>query len=394
MSRFLACLALLLAGAAAAPAQQRWTALPEPNGTAVALAVVVSTAPREGDSSGSALIPLAARTLVESARDALAFLGARATTECAPAFVRFTLMAAPAHWQVAAEIFLEAIFQAPIADETMERARGALLRAAQIEAGSPVAGARQALAEALFGSPAAGPTACVAPEAWRAATAAEVSALIHSRFLPSRATAALVGPIDRARADPVLRHALGDAAGPIVLPHPDLLAAPADLLREDESVTTWAELAFPVIGAPDTDALGLLAFRLAEVLEPAPTRPDLFDAGIQVQRFGASAALMAELVLAPGGAEAGVGRLRRTVEELAAAPLPGPAFDALLRRYRGARLLELATPEARAADAALELFFRGRYRAPAQRLGRLTADRLRRAAASLEEPIVAILGPR
>jgi hypothetical protein len=86
--------------------------------------------------------------------------------------------------------------------------------------------------------------------------------------------------------------------------------------------------------------------------------------------------------------------MRVAVDAIADGALDDDEVDALLLRYRGHRLDALATPEARAADAALQLFFDHAYRPPEERLDALDPAALRRAAASLGPPAVAMLGPR
>ena len=132
---------------------------------------------------------------------------------------------------------------------------------------------------------------------------------------------------------------------------------------------------------------------MLQVLRPSPERPEVVDAAVDVERFGGGGALVAFVAAEPRRARLWVQRVRALVDSAAAEPLDAPKFELTLRRYRGARLLELETPEARALDAADRLYFDHGFQPPDARIAALTAERLRSAASALGPPAIAILGP-
>lgn len=143
----------------------------------------------------------------------------------------------------------------------------------------------------------------------------------------------------------------------------------------------------------DGEALQLLTFYLRDLAAPSPARPEVYDVAARLARHGAGGILELHIVTTPDRALDWANRMRDAVDRLAAATLSDVAFETLLRRYSGERLLALATPEARARDAARQLIFEHGYRPPATRIDALTPERLRRAAASLGPPASALLGP-
>jgi len=158
------------------------------------------------------------------------------------------------------------------------------------------------------------------------------------------------------------------------------------------TVSAWVLIAFPVENEADREALGLLAHVVARSFAPAPARRDIFDAAARYVHHGGGAVIV-QLVTATDAAERRADDVVSLVRRLAAEPLEEAVFRNHLRAYRGERLLALETPEARAADAALQLFHTGRFTAPARALETLGPARLRRAAAALGRPARAFLGP-
>ncbi len=213
------------------------------------------------------------------------------------------------------------------------------------------------------------------------------------RFTPARATAALTGAFTREAGTAVLARFMGEDRLPVLLPLPEPPPLPGTREIESPTITTWLALAFPLPRDPDDEATHFLAARLLQQLRPSPERPEVVDAAVEIERFGGGGALVAFVAAEPRRGRAWIQRVRALVEGAAAEPLDGPAFTLALRRYRGARLLALATPEARATDAADRLYFDPAYAPPEARIAGRPAARLRSAAATLGPPAIAILGP-
>lgn len=382
------------ARAAAQVVDRRVAVLPEPTGTAVALAVLVNAGTAWETEREAGLSHLAARAVVEEVAARLDALGAIAAAHCDASAIGFTLLAPPATWRAAAGLFLDALFRTSPADGAVARARAALVQALAREEGSPAADARLALREAHFGRysrwarPPCGRAAEVA-----ALDAADVRRMLRTRFVPARAAAALAGPVAPKEGLDLLGRAFGDVSLPVLLPRPHPTPGDGRRVLTQPTVTTWIGWAFPLPAEPDTHALELLAFRIEQAAGPAPARPEIYDLGIELERHGAGGALVVSLVTAPDRAGAWAAQVEELIRRAASERLPEAAFDATTRRYLGRRLLDLATPEARALDAARQLFFDHAHLPPDDAVRELTPERLRRAAASLGRPARAIVAP-
>ena len=387
-------IALWPAHPAAQVVNRRVAVLPEPTGTAVALAVLVNAGTAWETDREAGLSHLAARAVVEEVAPRLEALGAVAAVHCEASAVGFTLLAPPATWRAAVGVFLDALFRSSPGDDAVARARAALVQALGREEGSPAVDARLALREAHFGRY----SRWARPPCGRAADVAALDAdavrrMLRTRFVPSRAAAALAGPVTSKEGLALLAATFGDASLPVLLPRPQ--PAPRDGLRAlaQATVTTWLGWAFPLPAEPDVHALELLAFRIAEAVGPAPARPEIYDLGVEIERHGSGGALLITLVAAPDRADVWAQRLEDLIHRVASAPMPEAYFREATRRYLGRRLLELATPEARALDAARQLFYDHGHLPPDDAVRGLTPDRLRRAAASLGRPARAVLAP-
>lgn len=385
--------ALGLGTPAAADAQSRLAVLREPDAIAVGIAIVVnSRRPWELDSEAG-LATLAALAAIEQARPQLQAIGGRARIECHAAATVITVYLPATTWRRGALLLQDALFDQRISSEAIERGRAELLR--MLEAQDPfTAGLREALGRALFGDghrwtrP-----ACGRPETVRELTEADVHRFRLSWFRPERAAAAIVGPVAEAEARTILAGFASDDGLPLLIPTPESAEGEGHVHVPTSTVTTWVALAYPFDRDTDLEALRLLGFYVRESLGPTAARPDVYDVSTAIERHGDGGWLTITLVTLPETAAAREDEVRALVHQTATTPLPAARFDALVRRYRGARMLDLATPEARALDAALDLFFDQRVRPPDSRIDALTPGRLRRAAAALHPPVAASLGP-
>lgn len=374
-------------------AQSRIAILEEPDAVAVGFAIVLNSGgPWELDTEAG-LSQLAALAAIEQARPQLEAIGGRARVECRAAATVITLHLPAASWRLGALLLQDALFDQRISTDAVERARAELLRT--LEAQDPfTAGLRAALAEALFGEdPRWARPPCGRPEAIRELSDADVHRIRDSRFRPERATAAIAGPIAAADARAVLSRFVAEEDLPHLVPSPATSDGAGRVHVSSSTVTTWVALAYPFDADADLEALRLLAFYVRESLAPTAARPDVYDVSTAIERHGDGGWLAISIVTAPESAPDREYEARALVRETAASMLPDARFDALIRRYRGARMLELATPESRALEAALDLFFERRARTNAPRIDDLTPGRLQRAAAALGAPASAVLGP-
>ncbi|HEX6940383.1 MAG TPA: hypothetical protein VF158_13295 [Longimicrobiales bacterium] len=385
--------ALPFTSAAAAAGQSRVAVLEEPDAVAVGVAVVLNSGIPWELESETGLTRLAALAAIEQVRPQLDALGGRVHLECHAAATTLSLLLPPATWRLGTVLFLDALFEQDVSAEAIERARSRLLES--LSAQDPfTSGVRAALGRALFGEddrwarPPCGRVETVAK-----LTEADVRRIRRARFHPSRATIAIAGPVTAADARGILAGFADGDGLPLIVPAPARREEAASVHVQSSTVTTWVTLAFPFPAGTDVEALRLLGFRLREALGPAPARPDVFEVATSIERHGDGGWLTVTLVTLPEAAADRATEARALLRDAAKTTMPDDAFDALLRRFRGERLLELATPEARARDAALQLFFDRAVKAPAARIDALRPSRLRRAAAALSPPSSATLGP-
>lgn len=386
--------ALALLAPARAARAQRVLVLPQPQGTAVGVSITLGAGgigEAEGESGASRL---AAEAIIEAIRPELAALGATARVECERSWLRVTLLTPEPTWRVGASLLLDAVLHPSIGDDALERARARLGRTLRIEEGNPAEEIRLAAHEALFGEGHRwAQTRCGSAASVDSLTPEVVARVARLRFDSAQATVAVVGPVDRAEALGMLRPALGSFGGSASPAAPNRPPEPGSRTVDAGTVTSWVGVAYPLPAGVDEEAMRLLAALVVEALEPSPERPDVVDASSALERWGGGGALMIYAITAPERARAWASRIQELVEGVARDGVKGDAFRALRRRYRGARLLALAAPEARAAEASLRLFLDRGYEPVDARIDALTPERLQASAARLGAPAVAILGP-
>jgi predicted Zn-dependent peptidase len=369
--------------------------LDEPRGAAAGVAVIINAGSAWEMRPEAGLTYLAARSVVEELRPVLDPLGGRAAAECDPSGVRFSLSLPAATWEEGTKFFLEAIFGQPFSDGAIARARRAILAESALSEESISTEIRTALAGAEFGDGDrwARP-ACGTPETIASLSAADARRMAQSRFTPYRATAAVAGPVGEAVPRSLLSHYLPDSDLPVLIAGPK--RKPGKRIRQIErnTVTAWIGIAFPFPREADLEALRLLTFLIEREVVPAPTRPEIYDATVELSPDGGGGALVVYLVTAPTHAREWMDRVSVITAAAAERELPEPAFEALQRRFTGQRLLELETPEARAREAALQLFFEHGFTPPIRRIAALTPAALQGVAALLGAPAIVLLGPR
>lgn len=377
-------------------AQSRTRVLAEPGSTAVGLAVQINAGSgwEAGGEAGMTL--LAGLAILEEIRPQLDALGALTAVECDRNAITVTALLPRASWRAGADLVLDAFFHPTPGEAAVERARESLIRMLAMEEGNPAHELRHALQQAHFGRTSRWARAgCGRQSTLREADHRSVVRMARLRFVPSRAAAAIAGPIDTATAGRLLRDVIADTDLPLLLPSAPGPASARRVRQTRNTVTTFLGLAYPVRDADalDDEALRMLAFLIRDAAEPGPQHPDIYDVETAIERHGDGAALAIYMVTDPATSSRWIDRVNERIRATAAEPLTETAFADLLRRYRGARLLALSSPEARAREAARQLFYEGRYHAPDERLDDLSPERLRRAARALGRPSIALIEP-
>jgi predicted Zn-dependent peptidase len=219
-----------------------------------------------------------------------------------------------------------------------------------------------------------------------------VDSFLRNEVTPGRAVVAVVGPVDPARARTHLRPLI-QSPRPLdrLYREPEPLDSPAR--RDYASITTWVVAVYPFDHQADLEAVRLLGAMAADALAFGPLRRSVYNVRTEVIPRIGGGELRLQIVVPPGEADRWVTELRDAVERFAGAPMTVAEFEPHLRRHRGGRLLEIAFPEVRAAEAARRLLISGDVARAERDQAPLTPERLREAARSLGSPIVVHLGP-
>ncbi|MEJ2186994.1 MAG: hypothetical protein P8Z36_13835 [Gemmatimonadota bacterium] len=285
-----------------------------------------------------------------------------------------------------------AVFAAAPDHEAIASARRRLARSTGLENGNPTWQVRLVTRQALYGvaDPLTRPR-CGVAETIEQIPDSVIAARAHAAFRADRAVAAVNGPIDVQQAEQVFAAWFSRSRAPV---HVDT-RTPGDSVRvaERNTVTAWLGLAFPVNGTVDPEALRMLAFLLQDAARPGPDRPALLGSSVEIEQQDGHAALFVYLVTEPEEAGTWLERVPTLVDSYAHTGMPEDMFRQHLRRFRGIRLRQLATPDARARRNADALFFGTSLAHPERAIDSLTPARLRRAAAALGPPARGVVGP-
>ena len=372
----------------------RLAVVPDPSGSAVAVALVTPGSGWELPGT-EGLTHLAARAVLEAVRPSLERLGAEAAVSCERAAFTFTMVSPPDTWEDALHIFMEGVLRPAPGPEAIEDARTALVETLRRDA-SPARQARLAVRQALHGDvlahePWAGP-GCGLPEAVAGFSPAEVRAGTH-RFDREGATAAITGPVPPEGTVERLRAWVPDSLPVPRLRSPDRSSRGRRYVQRG-TVTAWTAVAFPYAAGADEEVLRLLGDLVLASVSPRVDRPEVFDAGFELEPHGSGGSLIVHVTTEPEAALEYGERVAARVGEIAADGPPAPLLERTWLRHRGRRLRELATPEARMAVLARDLILR----AAEPRSGWPSSlppapARLRNAARSLGAPAFAVVGP-
>lgn len=375
-------------------AQERLAVRSEPGTPVVAVEVLVAAGPADEPTGKAGLAYLAARTVVAPILPLLDSLGAHLETTAAKDALTFTLIAAPDVWEDASRMLLVALFRDPPERQWMTRQQTAITAELTARASNPADAAMRATDAAVYGrNHPWGRSTVGSAESIRRLTMADVDEFLRSRVTSQRAVVAVVGPVDGATARLHLRGYFdpSSALPPQEWGPPD----PAEsVVRVDyNSITTWVGVSYPFRVDADLEALEFLARLTADELSFSPSRSSVFNARGEVIPRRAGGELRFQVVAPPEEAGRWADRVRELVERTASGSAMADAYPLRLRRYRGERLQDLATPEARARWLARQLLVTGRARAIDLDLDDMTIARLRGAVRALGAPTVVLLGP-
>lgn len=383
-----------LAPAGPAAAQERLAVRSEPGTPVVAVEVLVAAGPADEPEGKAGLAYLAARTVVAPILPLLDSLGARLETAAAKDALTFTLIAAPDVWEDASRMLLVALFRDPPERQWMTRQQTAILAELTARASNPADAAMRVTDRAVYGEDHPwGRSTVGSAESIRRLAMPDVDEFLRSHVTSQRAVIAVVGPVDAASARLHLRGYFDPTTA--LPPQEWVPPEPAEtIVRTDyNSITTWVAVSYPFGVNADLEALEFLARVTTDELSFSPSRSSVFNARGDVIPRRAGGELRFQVVAPPEEAERWAERVRELVERTTLDPGMADAYPLRLRRYRGERLHDLATPEARARWLARQLLVTGRARAIDLDLEDMTITRLRGAVRALGAPTVVLLGP-
>jgi hypothetical protein len=387
---------LTIGGGVGAPAvaQEQLVVHTETGTPVIATELLIATGPADEPAGLAGIAHLAARAVTRPILPTLDSLEAHMVVTPHKDAVGFTLIAAPDAWNEAVRVLLVAIFRDPVDAASVAAERAALEAELLGRRDNPADAAVRAADAAIFGEAHPwGRPAVGVPETVRRPTHAQVDEFLRGNFRAGRAYTAVVGPIETTSAErqilPYLRDADTVSVTPIPAPEPE----DSPVRRDYNSVTTWITASFPFGPDGDVEALRMLAHVVDDELAFGPTRRSVYDSRSEVVRRIGGGEVRFTVVVPPEEAAAWARRVSGIVEVIAESPLLEEGWLGRIRRYRGERLHQLASPEDRAGALARSLLVAGTGGEPLPHIEDLSVDRLRRAAASLGEPTVVLLGP-
>lgn len=381
--------ALLLAVPAAA--QERVVVRPEPGTPVVAAEVLIAVGPADEAAQKEGITYLTARAVTAPILPVLDSLAAHLEVEQHRDGVSFTVTAAPDNWHEAMRTLLVALFRDPVDSVATVRQRTATVAELQAREVSPADALARRVDAAVYGEdhpwgrPAVGTARGVGRIAVR-----EVDAFLRSGFTADRAVVAIVGPVDR---DAVRALQAFMDPGPLRTTEVDP-PAPADepVRQQYDAITAWVAAVYRFDQEVELEAVRMLAQLALERISFGPLRPQVYDARVEVVQHAGGGELRLQMVVPPREVDRWAAQLTGAIAGFAREPLEAGVFAERLRRYRGERLLQLETPEARARMMARAVLLGDSEPLLADFTG-LNPERLHQTARALSEPVIVFLGP-
>lgn len=393
VSLLLALLAVLTLGITGASAQERIAIFSEPGTPVIATELLVVSGPLNEPEDRPGIAHLAARAVTEPIRPVLDSLGAHLALEVQKDALSFTLIAAPDVWEEATRVLMIALFRDPPTSAVVQRERVAVRAELVARQTNPADAMAREADRAFFGAshPWGRPSVGTVRSLERL-TLSDVDDFLRDHVTSDRALATVVGPVDPER---VRAHLDGFmlGRGRLSVDVPRTAPAPRPVRVDYNSITTWISISYPFDPGADEEALRLLAHLVLESLTSGPERHLVFNASATLVPRVGGGELRFQVVTPPAAADRLSARIAETLRQLARGAMHEDVWETRLRRYRGERLQELSSPEARAREAARTLLTSSGERWLLPALDVLPQERLSEAVRSLGEPVTVFLGP-
>lgn len=369
---------------------------PHAHGTLVGVVLRLSAGADRDPPGREGAAHLLARVREEQAEELLDPARATLTARVERGATVYTLLAVPDAWPGTLAAVDSLVFEAPVPPARVDRQRARLGETLRFESGSPVRTFEDEAASLLTeaGSPWAAPVRGT-PASVDALTTEALEAWHRDHARRGDAVVALAGPLEPAtattgREDPPV----GDPGVGTGGPTPRVAWRVGDRVALVQEVTSgWLAVAWP---APDTvprTAMELLAHLLEEELDPVPPDPDRYDVEVEVLDAPGGPVLQLRATLLPEALLRWEERVLAAVTALAREPMEPDFFRWRRRRFRTARLLAEAAPEAEADRMTRDLAAQGRARDLDRAIWGLDSSGLLAAVRALGEPRILLLGP-
>jgi predicted Zn-dependent peptidase len=359
--------------------------------TAVAVAVRLHAGSQDDQDGREGTAWLLGRVLEAQAVRALADAGSEAAVRVSVerATTLVTVLAFPEDWQAAWAVVDSILFEGALDPAVVEAHRAELAERLAFEAGSPVQDFETEAAGLLAepGSPFARPVRGTL-SSLATLTQRDLAGYRGTHLRRSLAVQAIVGPV------PPDAGAILDPPAPAPS-RPDGLAwLTGDRRTQVQDVTsTWIQVAYPAPPDLPRTRLELIAHLIGEELDPTPPAPDRYSVDVRLEETPRGHVLVVEAAVFPEATGRWEERITGAVRSLAEEPIPEDFFRWRRRRFRTARLLEEATPEAQAARMTADLLRDGVVRDLGLEIWGLDTQAVGETARALGEPRIFILGP-
>lgn len=372
---------------------QRIAVVPEPGTPVVAVELLLTTGPADEGIALAGIAHLSARAIAAGLRSELDSMGVHLNVAAQKDALSFSLIAAPDAWKPASRLLIDALFREAPDSAGVEAERRVVIAQLAAREANPADAATRELDSAFFGAthPWGRPTVGT-PQSLGRIRPRDVADFVDEHFLPGRALVAVVGPVEEADVRAHLSGLLGSGA-PAPVEVVPFRSAERPVRRAYNSITTWVAASFRFPETADEEVLRFVAHLAGETLSFSPSQRSVYDVSADVFPRAGGGEIRLQVVVPPEESDLWADRVSEAFADLESRTLPDDVFNGNLRRFRGNRILDLITPEARAYEAARQLLVHGRFEGLVPESADLTQARVREAARSLNEPTIVVLGP-
>ena len=382
-----------LTGSLVGQTGQRFAVISEPGTPVVAVELLLTVGPADEEALHSGITHLSGRAIGASLQTELDSMGVHLNVTGYKDVLSFSLIAAPDAWKSASRLLAEAIFLEAPDSARVEAERRVVIGQLAARQANPADAATRELENAFFGAthPWGRPTIGTAQSLGRIRPS-HVAEFVEEHFRPARALTAVVGPVDEADVREHLSELLGSGP-PAALEIVPFRSAERPVMRAYNSITTWVGASFRFPETGDEEVLRFVAFLAGETLSFSSLQRSVYDVSTGVFPRAGGGEIRLQVVVPPEESDSWADRVSEAFAELESRTLPDDVFNGHLRRFRGERMLNLTTPEARAYEAARQLLVHGSFESLIPRTTDITQTRVRDAARSLNAPTIVVLGP-